>query len=370
MKLFCLIMLCFVVSFSCNYANRPFIKIFSSLDGRLFVDGVDKGFIKAGKDNIKKIPVSSGELLIVIKSVDKKDIIDTIIRINQKDMVLYLNLNSVRNDRINFEREIENLEKNMVTVEGGSFNMGCTENDELCEDSERPAHKVNVSSFKISKYEVTLRQFDLFIKKSGYETTSEKEGWSWTWEKVNKSTYQWKKKDGLNWMTDDQGKKINESDFEQPVNFVSWLDAQAFCEWLSKETGKKYRLPTESEWEFAARGGNKTKGYIYSGSNNFDRVAWFYNNSYDEIHKVGFKAPNELGLYDMSGNVWEWCSVWQSEYKTSEYNYPTGSEKKENKVLRGGGFDKHSRYCRVSARVFFPPSYRTRNDGFRIVQIP
>jgi formylglycine-generating enzyme required for sulfatase activity len=138
---------------------------------------------------------------------------------------------------------------------------------------------------------------------------------------------------------------------------------------LNELTGKNYRLVTEAEWEYAARGGNKSRGYKYSGSNNLDAVAWYEDNSDYEMHPVGRKAPNELGIYDMSGNVWEWCYDWWGDYTDEPQIDPTGPEEGYSRVLRGGSFNWvfSMKECRVS--------YRERNDpyygaGFRIVLIP
>lgn len=133
-------------------------------------------------------------------------------------------------------------------------------------------------------------------------------------------------------------------------------------------TGENFRMPTEAEWEFAARGGNKSKGYAYSGSNTISDVAWYIDNSSSKIHTVKTKAANELGIYDMSGNVWEWCSDWygSSYYSSSPQNDPTGPTTGTSRVFRGGGWDSYAAYCRCAYRYYSTPSDRYYFLGFRL----
>ena len=138
---------------------------------------------------------------------------------------------------------------------------------------------------------------------------------------------------------------------ENPVDCVSWNDVvNDFLPELNKLTGQTFSLPTEAQWEFAARGGNKSKGYKYSGSNNLDEVAWYKDNSNINTHPVGQKLPNELGIYDMSGNVWEWCSDWFENYSAEAQTDPTGPASGSNRINRGGLYGSNARFCRVSFR--------------------
>ncbi|MDR1746940.1 MAG: formylglycine-generating enzyme family protein [Tannerella sp.] len=227
----------------------------------------------------------------------------------------------------------------MVKVDGGTFIMGATEEQGSdAYDNEKPAHQVTLSSFYIGKYEVTQEE----------------------WESVMGTTTSFIKGENL------------------PVEFVSWnmivgtsgevgytvngVDycTDGFCYKLSQKKGggARYRLPTEAEWEYAARGGRKSKGYKYSGSNTVGDVAWYYYNSNKTKHSVGTKMPNELGLYDMSGNVWEWCSDRYGSYSSEQHSY---------RVIRGGYWGYYARDCRVSVRNF-DPSYGVNSDygGFRL----
>jgi formylglycine-generating enzyme required for sulfatase activity len=221
-------------------------------------------------------------------------------------------------------------EPEMVYVEGGTFTMGCTsEQGGDCEDDEKPAHSVTVRSFQIGKYEVTQAQWKAIMgdNPSGFK-----------------------------------GDKL-------PVETVSWDDVQEFISRLNKATGKKYRLPTEAEWEYAARGGNSSKGYKYSGSNNLGEVAWFDDNSGDRTHPAGTKKANELGIYDMSGNVWEWCQDWFGNYSASSQQNPTGASTGSKRVFRGGSLKCNAVNCRVAIRGFdgSRPGYRRDSLGFRVV---
>ena len=220
------------------------------------------------------------------------------------------------------------LYDDMVYVEGGTFTMGATvEQDIDAEYDEKPAHQVTLSSYYICKHEVTQEE----------------------WEAVMDSN-----------PSKHNGKR-------QPVENVSWNDCQQFINKLNSLTGKNYRLPTEAEWEYAARGGNRSKGYKYSGSNTLDNVAWYDDNSGDKTHEVMTKSPNELGLYDMSGNVWEWCSDWHGEYPSSAQTNPKGASSGSDRVRRGGGWSSYAEYCRVSFRFNDTPWDRYIFIGLRLV---
>ena len=152
-----------------------------------------------------------------------------------------------------------------------------------------------------------------------------------------------------------------------PMYYVSWNEVQEFISRLNSLTGKQYRLPTEAEWEYAARGGKKSKGYKYSGSNFIEQVAWYKENSNNATHPVGSKQPNELGIYDMSGNVWEWCYDWYGAYDSGSQTNPVGPGSGSVRVIRGGSWNSIAAYIRVSGRSGNTPSYRNSILGFRLV---
>jgi formylglycine-generating enzyme required for sulfatase activity len=252
----------------------------------------------------------------------------------------------------------------MIAVKSGTFTMGATSEQGSDADSdERPTHSVALSDYYIGKYEVTVAQFREFINETNYRTDADKDGGSYIW---NGSS--WEKRNGVNWKCDASGKMRGSWEDNHPVIHVSWNDAKAYCEWLSRKTGQSFRLPTEAEWEYAARGGNKSRGYKYSGGSNINDVAWYTSTTNDSGTKpVGTKSPNELGIYDMSGNVWEWCQDWYGDYSSgSQYN-PSGPSSGSYRVLRGGSWSHDAKYCRVSDRSYSTPDLRSRYLGFRVV---
>lgn len=231
---------------------------------------------------------------------------------------------------------LQRLIDNMIKVEGGTFMMGATssrsrnsssnyDSDALSDES--PVHSVRLSDFSIGKYEVTQEE----------------------WETVMGSNPSYLK--GAN----------------KPVEQVSWNDCQEFIKKLNLLTGLQFRLPTEAEWEYVAREGNRSQGYKYSGSNNIGDVAWYWDNSSSTTHQVGTKRANELGIYDMSGNVWEWCSDWygSSYYSSSPTNNPTGPTTGSYRVFRGGSWISNAQSCRVSYRDS-RPDRRINDIGFRL----
>ncbi len=218
----------------------------------------------------------------------------------------------------------------MIPVRGSIFKMGG--GDEEAYDDEKPVHPVTVGDFAIAKYPVTQR----------------------LWEAVmgnNPSNFKGKRR---------------------PVERVSWNDAQDFIKKLNQLTGESYRLPTEAEWEYAARGGRESQNYKYAGGNKLKEVGWFRDNSHGETKTVGLKDPNELGLYDMSGNVYEWVEdQWHNNYEGAPSDGSAWVDQSEgaNRVLRGGSWLNYPRGCRVSDRGSFGREGRDDDVGFRLVLV-
>ncbi len=267
--------------------------------------------------------------------------------------------NEEKTDGANHEMNLCNTE--FVFVEGGTFTMGCTEeqsND--CYNDEKPAHEETVKDFYIGKYEVTVEQFAKFIEETGYKTDAEKSDSSLICADGMKSY-----KKGVNWRFNSQGTLYDKQEYDHPVAHVSWNDAKEYCKWFSEKSGNNVRLPSETEWEYAARGGNLSRGSKYSGSNVITEVAWYDANSNYATQPVGKKKANELGIFDMSGNVYEWCSTWYSNFgsEASDVN-----DEIENKyiVVRGGSSFLNEKFSRVSYRYSRTPSTCGGPYGFRL----
>jgi len=224
---------------------------------------------------------------------------------------------------------VKSIESKMVTVQGGEFLMGCMNpSDTECLAWERPRHKVTISTFQIAKYDVTQKEWKAIMGTAA------------------------------------PGKYCAEC----PVVNVSWNEAQLFINKLNQLSGKNFRLPTEAEWEYAAKGGNKAHGYKYAGSDEPMTVAWYDSVISREIHPVGQKKENELGLFDMSGDVWQWCSDWWDPkfYSNSPSNNPNCQVASKERCLRGGSWWGPLRDTRVANRDKFPPDSKDDDVGFRL----
>lgn len=306
----------------------------------VYIDDMYRGQIGANSTLVVH-GISANKHFLVLQYADKK--IEQDINVNSKNFVFVSNLKSSQQQPIQLpdggrmyatqpNKHTPNTTSDtigdfdMVFVEGGTFTMGATsEQGTDALDREKPAHSVTVSDFYIGKYEVTQAQ----------------------WRAVMGSNPSNFKGDNL------------------PVEQVSWNDIQKFITKLNTMTGKTFRLPTEAEWEYAARGGNKSKGYKYSGSNTLDNVAWYANNSSSKTHPVGQKQPNELGIYDMSGNVHEWCQDRYGKYDSEAQTNPMGSNRGSYRVLRGGSCGQVSESSRVSSRDYFIPG----NHSFLVIPV-
>jgi len=239
----------------------------------------------------------------------------------------------------------------MVWVEGGTFRMGDTFGDG--NSNEKPVHNVTVSGFSIGKYEVTFDEYDAFCADTG-KSRQDDQGWG-------------------------RGR--------QPAINVSWNDAVEYCNWLSRKEDLRpvytrsgnsvscdwnadgYRLPTEAEWEYAAKGGSRSGGYKYSGENDPGTVGWYDSNSGGRTQPVGGKQGNEAGLYDMTGNVWEWCwDYWNETYSSASQKDPRGPSQNSGRVNRGGSWYNDARFVRSTIRKFIGPDYKSFNLGFRLAR--
>ena len=243
-----------------------------------------------------------------------------------------------------------------VLVEGGTFTMGDTWGGG--DSDERPTHKVTFTyDFYIGKYEVTFDEYDAFCNATGKSKASDS-GWGRGTRPVINVTW-WDAIDYCNWLSEKE--KLPKA-YDSDGNLLD-KDGRITID-PSKVVG--YRLPTEAEWEYAAKGGNKSEGYKYSGSDNVSDVAWYSSNSGSKTQEVGKKAPNELGLYDMSGNVWEWCSDWYGSYSSSAQTNPYNSTAGSRRVVRGGSLDYNASNTRVAVRYGDSPTFTFYFLGFRI----
>ena len=211
----------------------------------------------------------------------------------------------------------------MIAVKGGTFQMGSDDGYEW----EKPVHQVTLSDYYIGETEVTQEL--------------------WTAVMGSNPSY-------------------FTGNMQRPVEMVSWNDCQTFISKLNQLTGGRFLLPTEAQWEYAARGGNKSKGYTYSGSDAIDDVAWYYDNSGGMTHPVKTKAPNELGIYDMSGNVLEWCSDWYGDYSSAAQTDPTGPATGSGRVGRGGSWRHDATGCRVATHSSCTPASASSDTGLRL----
>jgi formylglycine-generating enzyme required for sulfatase activity len=284
-----------------------------------------------GIKSLKQIP--AGTYSVIVQKNGFKTILEDVLVRKDESVQRTFILEKGRND-IDFTNSIG---MQFVYVSPGSFDMGSNDG----ENYERLVHKVEITKgFYIGKYEVTQAQ----------------------WREVmgtNPSYF--------------QGSRVGRNYLNHPVEQVSWDDIQLFIQKLNQIEGKGlYRLPTEAEWEYAAKGGNQSQNYRYAGSNTITKVAWFGDNANKKTSPVGLKAPNELGIYDMSGNVWEWCQDWHNTnyYNQSPRQDPQGARRGEFKMIRGGSWFNISIYARVANRSYYQPNGRFSSYGFRLIRIP
>lgn len=230
--------------------------------------------------------------------------------------------------------KVGDAEFTVSRVDPGTYTIGPVAGDKDVTDEEKPAHKVDLTkTYYIGQTEVTQELYKAVMGKNPSKFTD--------------------------------GKNL-------PVEQVSYNDAMEFCKRLSEQTGKTFTLPTEAQWEYAARGGQKAPAepQLYAGSNNINEVTWFEDNSGGKTHPVASKAPNALGIYDMSGNVFEWCLDWYGSYKGDAVANPQGPSNGKDRVLRGGSWRGDPKNCRVSFRYKYGPDHNRYNLGFRVVMLP
>jgi len=325
-----------------------YLKIEGNTGSTYYIDGENKGWIIP-----KEIKLSVGKHTVEIEGRGQTEI-----EIKENETTIIDNKTEFGNNYQYIESGVQIGE--MVLVKGGTFQMGNTRGDSEGDSDEKPVHTVRLSyDYYMGKTEVTFNEYDAYCEVMG-KNKEDDEGWG-------------------------RGNR--------PVIGVSWYDAIAYCNWLSEKEGlskaydsignlldkngrqttditqvEGYRLPTEAEWEYAARGGHKrTSATKYAGSNSISTVAWYRDNSGRKNHEVGQKAPNELGLYDMSGNVWEWCHDWYDDYPSTNQTNPTGSDSISFRVLRSGSWGNDADLCRVAFRGHGSPD-DGNYLGFRIAR--
>ncbi|MEW5676118.1 SUMF1/EgtB/PvdO family nonheme iron enzyme [Flavobacterium enshiense] len=253
--------------------------------------------------------------------------------------------------------QLTTVKPEMVMVEGGTFKMSPKENAVDVKSKKKIAYDIAVSSFEMSKFEVTVADWRAYVTENKLNMPA-KPSWGWN--------------------------------DEYPITNITWSDAVKFCNWLSKTNGLKpaytksggkyvcdfnangYRLPTDAEWEYAAKGGNKSKNFKYSGSDDIEMIAWYSENSRKSPQKIGTKLANELGLYDMSGNAWEWCYDYYSPifHKVEKRQNPTGPDRGEKRCIRGGSWDSSKlEYLKPTTnQLNWNPNTTNEFFGFRVVR--
>lgn len=243
----------------------------------------------------------------------------------------------------NLSFTIGNVNFKMIFVKGGTFQMGGYSDDV----NEKPVHSVTVSDFYMGEFEVTQE----------------------LWQEVMESTvYQQRNKEDMSSPMVGIGKNY-------PIYYINHSEAEEFCGRLNQKLrnqipdGFYFALPTEAEWEYAAKGGHKSKSCTYAGSNYISDVAYYKDNANKSTHQVGLKLPNELGIYDMCGNVWEWCSDWYGSYSSSSQTDPHGPSSGSRRVLRGGSWCSDAAICRVTLRNDGDPDARIFRIGFRLALV-
>lgn len=287
-------------------------------------------------ENMAKSCAYLAEILLNIKRPASAAPTSSRTRTSQPSHISY----PARSDK-NYTETAMDINMEMVWVDGGDFQMGCTAEQSDCREDEQIVRRVSLDGFYIGMFEVTQEQ----------------------WQKImGTSIAQQKDKTNYNRMCG--------SGPTHPMYFVNWDEAMEFCRVLSKKTGKTYTLPTEAQWEYAARGGITNEGTKYAGSDMLENIAWYSKNGYS-THPCGEKQANALGIFDMSGNVAEWCKDWYAaSYNNNDTDNPKGALSGSKRIRRGGSWEDGPRTCRVSNRGSEYPNIRSYSIGFRVVCIP
>ena len=234
----------------------------------------------------------------------------------------------------------------VIAVKGGTFKMGNLDGYV----DETPVHNVTLTDFSIGKYEVTVAQYRQFCNETGRKMPPDPKP-EWYQEHDKAVPWQW-----------------NDNN---PIVNVTYFDAVSYCKWLTEKYGETYALPTEAQWEYAARGGQMSKNYKYAGSDDIDEVAWYDETTREKgIHPVGKLKPNELGIFDMSGNAWEWCLDYYGNYPSSSQKDPKGPSAGMYRVIRGGSWYYVEDMARITSRDGPEPQFTNYNYGFRVVKLP
>jgi len=243
----------------------------------------------------------------------------------------------------------------MIWLPGGTFTMGSPEG--FGEDREHPAHEVTLSHYAVGQHPVTVGEFRRFVAATGYRTEAEEGDGAYVYDKKG----DWNQKEDASWLN-----PYLSQDDTHPVVCISWNDAHAYCRWLSDQTGQTYGLLTEAQWEHACRAGSDAAYSFGDDAEKLGAYAWYIDNAGDGTRPVGEKRPNGWHLYDMHGNIWEWCSDWYGDYPGEVEQDPNGPESGSNRVVRGGSWYYDADYCRSAYRYGLEPSDRRGILGFRL----
>jgi formylglycine-generating enzyme required for sulfatase activity len=258
-----------------------------------------------------------------------------------------------------------------VWIPAGTFQMGSQASPEAIERRyggearfygvEHSPHQVTLTrGFWLGCYPVLNGQFEVFVKATAYRTEAERQGWGLGYDKkIGHSN----KLNGLTWQHPSYTIAPG-----QPVVMVSWNDAQAYIQWLNGKGEGSYRLPTEAEWEYACRAGTTTAFSFGDDASQLGKYAWFADNAGYTTHVAGQKRPNAWGLYDMHGNVWDWCQDWMGDYPSGAVVDPTGPSSGQDRIMRGGSWHSPAAYCRSANRRIYSPDTRNISLGFRLVR--